>query len=370
MRPTVRVRLTALYGGLFVACAVLLLGASAWLVDGHLARTLPPAVAADARGELLTQYAIALAGATLVAVAIGWAMAGRVLAPLARMTAAVRRISQDQLGERIALGGPRDELRELADTLDAMLGRLDEAFVAERRFVANASHELRSPLTVIRTEAEVALADPDAGPQELREMGAAVVAATERTDALLESLLLLAHSQRGVPQPERVAVADVVRTAAGSVSREAADLAIDLRVAPGASEPVVVGDRRLLERLVANLLENGVRYNAPGGFVALDVLADGAGPVIRVANSGPEVSADAVQRLAEPFERGGRRGHGRGAGLGLSIVRSVAEAHGGALRLAARPGGGLLAEVGLPAADQMRRRPSRSSHSPSRLQPS
>ena len=141
-------------------------------------------------------------------------------------------------------------------------------------------------------------------------------------------------------------------------------------MAPGAGEPVVVGDRRLLERLVANLLENGVRYNAPGGFVALDVLADGTGPVIRVANSGPEVPADAVQRLAEPFERGGRRGHGRGAGLGLSIVRSVAEAHGGALRLAARPGGGLLAEVGLPAADQMRRRPSRSSHSPSRLQPS
>ena len=208
-----------------------------------------------------------LLGATLLSVALGWAMAGRVLAPLSRMTATARAISEERLDRRIALDGPRDELRELADTLDAMLDRLGEAFEAQRRFVANASHELRSPLTVIRTEADVALADPDAGPDELRAMGEAVLAATEQTDALLESLLVLARSQRGLEHTERVDLADAAaRSAARVVEAEAEERGIELRL-DAVGGPAVTGDRHLLERLIGNLLENGVRHNHPGGFV-------------------------------------------------------------------------------------------------------
>jgi len=338
---TVRARLTALYGALFAGSVALLMAVSYVLMDGHLHRTLPTPAAEAALGELLTQYGVALLGFTLVALALGWAMAGHVLRPLATITAAARRVSDERLDERIALRGPRDELRELAGTFDAMLDRLGDAFEAQRRFVASASHELRTPLTVIRAEADVALADPRASAAELREMGEAVLVATERMDALLESLLLLARSQRALARREPVDLALAARGALGLAGAESAHRAVSLRAS---LEPArVVGDPALLERLVGNLVENAVRYNRPGGTVEVRT----RGARVEVENTGGHLDPATVARLTEPFERGGRFGD-RGAGLGLSIVRSVAEVHGGTLALAPRQGGGLVATVSLP----------------------
>ena len=346
VRPTLRVRLTALYGVLFAVSVAVLLAASYFAMDEFLTSTLPAPAAHDALEGLAANYGVALVGATLFAVAAGWAVAGRALAPLRTMTRTARRVSQDRLDERIGLRGPEDELRELAETFDAMLDRLESSFEAQRRFIANASHELRSPLTVIRTEADVALADPRADVAELRAMGEHVLEATDQTDALLESLMLLARSQRGLVPAEPVDLAAAVRAAASletpRARRAGVRLDLDLRPTP------VRGDARLLERLAGNLLENAVRYNAPHGFVRVATGRRDGEAVIDVANTGAPLDAAAVARLVEPFERGRRTGDARGAGLGLSIVRSVAEAHGGRLALRPRPGGGLEAQVALP----------------------
>jgi signal transduction histidine kinase len=343
---TVRLRLTALYGGMFAALAALLLGVSYWLMRGHLGRTLSQADAAHALSSLAVQYLVALVGGTLVALALGWALAGRVLAPLSKITATARRVSRDRLGERIALTGPADELRELGDTMDGMLDRLADAFSAQERFVANASHELRSPLTEIRTEADVTLADPDASQADLRRMGEAVIAATDRTDALLESLMVLARSQSGALGRRPADLGPIASRALAGVGLEAA--ARGLRVRTALAPAPVHGDRSLLESLAGNLVGNAVRYADPGGEVVLTTGELGGMAHLRVANSGAEVSPARAERLVEPFERGGRHGDGAGAGLGLSIVRAVAEAHGGSLRVAPRPGGGFEAEVTLP----------------------
>jgi len=344
---TVRIRLTALYAALFAALGAVLLGASYWILDAHLSRTLPDLVAGRALAELASQYALALAGGTLVAVALGWAMAGHVLAPLSAITATARRVSRDRLDERIALDGPHDELRELGETMDGMLDRLGGAFAAQERFIANASHELRSPLTEIRTEAEVALADPDASVAELRAMGEAVVAATGRIDDLLESLMLLARSQAGQLGTRPADLGSLAGGALAAAGADAAARGLSPRAALGPAP--VVGDPVLLGSLAGNLVENAVRYADPGGAIELATGVEGSAAVLRVANSGAVVSAADAGRLVEPFERGGRHG-GDGAGLGLSIVRAVAEAHGGWLRVAPRTGGGLVAEVAIPAA--------------------
>ncbi len=299
MSPTLRVRLTALYGGIFVVFVAVLLAVSYWLMAGHLHRTLSVADADLALGQLGMQYALALAGATLVATALGWALAGR----------------------------------ELASTR--------AAFEARERFVANASHELRSPLTVIRTEADVTLADPDADVHDLRAMGHAVIGAADEMDALLDGLMVLARSGHGLPGSEPLDLAAVAGAAAQRVRSSGVRLRLDL--APAA----VHGERRLLERLAGNLIENGVRYNAPGGYVAVTTRSDSGGAVLDVINSGPVVDPVVASRLTEPFERGGRTGT-RGSGLGLSIVRAVAEAHGGRLSLMPRREGGLSVRVVLP----------------------
>lgn len=353
-RPTVRLRLTAVYAVLLVCTTVVLLGVSFWLMRNHLHRTLPDAEARDISARLLAQYAIAVAGIALLAVAVGWAVAGRVLAPLRRMTATARRVSEERLDERIALEGPRDELRELAATLDAMLDRLQATVDDQKRFVANASHELRSPLTVIRTEADVTLADPDADVAQLRRMGEVVLEATDRTEALLDGLLVLARSQHPVRRDRVVDLAALVRRAAGQVAAEASARDVQLRVH---AEPALVrGDEPLLERLVANLAENAVRHNHAAGVAELRTgTGDGAAgsppvAVVRVLNTGAPIPPEALARLAQPFERLDRAVRTPGSGLGLSIVRAVAEAHGGRLELRARPEGGLDAEARLPAA--------------------
>jgi signal transduction histidine kinase len=298
--------------------------------------------------SLATQYTLALIGVLLIAVVLGWTAAGRALAPIARITAAARAISRDRLDERIALDGPQDELRELADTFDAMLDRLQTAFAAQERFVANASHELRGPMTVIRTEAEVALASPDPDVAEFGESMEAIVRATDRTEGLLEGLLTLATSQRGLARREPVDVGDAVRAAAHAVRGEADRAGVDVQVdVPGPAW--VDGDRELLRRLVENLLENGVRYNDADGWVRVRAQSAAGRVTVRVENSGAVVAPDAVKRLTEPFERLERRAGRRGAGLGLSIVKAVVEAHGGTLAITPRDAGGLVVEAVLPA---------------------
>ncbi len=301
MISNLRVRLTVFYGGIFVVFVAILLAVSYWLMVRHLGRTVDPFEAANALSQLRLQYGLALAGATLVATALGWWFAGRELTSM------------------------------------------EDAFDARERFVANASHELRSPLTVIRTEADVTLSDPDASVSELRAMGRAVIGAADEMDALLEGLMVLARSGRELPSKEYVDLA----AAAGAAARRVRSP--DVRVRLELSPVGVSGERRLLERLAGNLIENGVRYNAPGGFVAVSTSASPGGAVLDVINSGPVIDPAMAARLVEPFERGGRTGRG-GAGLGLSIVRSVAEAHGGRLALTPRAEGGLAVRVTLPAA--------------------
>jgi signal transduction histidine kinase len=365
-RLTVRTRLTALYTALAGISTGVLLLVSYWLLGRHFDRTLSEPLANDALDEVAIQYGIAFAGVLVLAAAIGWIAAGRVLAPLKRITGTAQRMSEEHLAERIPVSGPHDELRELGETLNSMLDRLADSFDTQRRFVANASHELRSPLTVIRSEAEVALANPQPDIDELRGMAESVVQASRRTEALLASLLILARSQRGLLRSEPVDLAAVVGEAAEAAKEAASAQGVHLtaQLEPG----FVEGDAGLLERLAANLLENAVRYNRPGGFVHVRTRASIGAVELRVGNSGPPVDPEAAARLAEPFERLGRDADGRGAGLGLSIVRAVGEAHGGTLVIEAPREGGLVVSVRLPrgeprgaAAPSARARDSRAS---------
>jgi signal transduction histidine kinase len=362
-RPTVRLRMTLLYAGVFFVAGALLLSVSYALVRNNLTDPAPlrnfPAddwqlnqavqqeVAGDALAKLRTQYAIALAAMTGFSVLLGWAMAGRVLRPLQRITATAQRVSQDNLDERIGLEGPRDELRELADTFDGMLERLSAAFASQRRFVANASHELRTPLTVIRTELDVTLADPNATNAELRAMGETVRDATLSTERLIHALLTLARSECGVTRRDPADLADGARLALAQSGSDAAARRLDVR--PTLDPAPVRGDRRLLERLVANLVENAVRHNRDGGMVEVETASAAGRSTVEVRNDGEIVPPEAVASLLEPFQRLDRGARGDGVGLGLSIVRSVAEAHGGSVEVRARPSGGLIARVSLPA---------------------
>ena len=299
--------------------------------------------------QLLTQSGVALALMAMASVGLGWLVAGRVLRPLAAITATARRLEGSTLHERINLEGPQDELKELADTFDQMLGRLDAAFETQRRFVANASHELRTPLTITRTEVDVALADPDAGLAELRTMARRVLEANERSEHLIEGLLTLARSERQLRAAEPLdlgmAAADALEVAAPEAAR------LGLRTSSVLGAAPVAGDRALLERLVANLVENAVRHNRPGGWLEVETGRAGVVSVVRVANGGAPIPPDQVDALFEPFRRlnGDRTGSTRGVGLGLSIVRSVATVHGGQAEARALPAGGLEVTVGLPA---------------------
>ena len=347
-RPSIRLRLTLLYAGLLVAATALLLTTSWWLLDGHLDRTLPPAYADEVMRRLAVQYGLGVLGAGLVALGLGWAIAGHALAPLRRIVATAKRVADGRLEERVDLDGPRDELRELSETLDDMLDRLQSAMEAQRRFVANASHELRTPLTVIRTETDVTLSDPSASTEELRAMGRVVLETTDRMEALLEALLLLARSSHGGLRAEPVDVAALARrVVAGAEERAAsAGIRLGLEAHAGATR----GEEMLLERMLVNLVDNALRHNVPGGFADVRVGAAGGRTVIEVVNGGAEIAPDALGRLTQPFQRLDRCSDRVGSGLGLSIVRAVAEAHGGSLELVARAEGGLRARVSLPAA--------------------
>jgi signal transduction histidine kinase len=359
-RPTVRLRLTLLYAGVVFLAGAALLTVSYVLVRNNIAsdpvgdgspadelrRAVQREVADDALDHLRVKYAIALIAMTALSVLLGWVVAGRALSGLQKITAAARSVSQDNLDERIALEGPRDELKELADTFDAMLERLSAAFASQRRFVANASHELRTPLSVMRTELEVTLADPHATNEELRAMAETVHEAMDRTERLVQALLTLARSEGAVSRRDAVDLAAAARMALDHTARDAQsarlEIATDLHAAP------VRGDRRLLERLVANLVENAVGHNRPGGRVSVSTSTRNGHSVVEVVNDGDTLDPATLPQLLEPFQRLDRGARSDGAGLGLSIVRSVAQAHGGSVALAACPAGGLRATVTLP----------------------
>jgi len=292
--------------------------------------------------HLLAYSLLGLAGAALLAAVAGWIAAGRILRPVHRLTAAARAASEQNLSQRIALQGPRDELRELADTFDTMLERLDRAFTSQRQFIANASHELRTPLTVMRTTLDVVLAKPEPTREELVSMAADVRQAVEHAERLIEVLLVLARNDQARARTDPLDLAAVAEDALEGRAASGITTTATLGEAP------VTGDAVLLERLVANLLDNAERYNIAGGTVAISTAAHDATSALRVVNTGAVVPADMVERLFLPFTRLDDRTRHDGFGLGLALVSSIAQVHGGTVHATAGPAGGLDITVRLP----------------------
>ncbi|MEV7592998.1 ATP-binding protein [Streptomyces sp. NPDC089922] len=389
LRPTIRIRLTLLYGGMFLIAGILLLSiiyllAAQALREGNalpfkiiegtakvqvtsdacpgVASTIQPAQSQfydvmsqcvleqrrHALDDLLSRSLMALLGLSIIAFAFGYAMAGRVLSPLGKITRTARRVVGSDLTRRIELDGPDDELKELADTFDEMLDRLERAFTAQQRFVANASHELRTPLAINRTLLEVHLSDPGA-PVELQQLGKTLLATNERSEQLVEGLLLLARSENQIVERKPVDLAEVASRAVDQVRAEAEAKGVEIR---GERAPAVVqGNGVLLERIALNLVQNAARYNVPeDGWVEVVTEVRHGHAVLLVSNTGPVVPAYEVDNLFEPFRRlrTERTGSDKGVGLGLSIARSVARAHGGRIQAVPREGGGLVMRVTLP----------------------
>jgi signal transduction histidine kinase len=374
-RRTARLRLTVLYGAAFLACgacgaAVL---AVTFLLYGHLAvpqvRSTraqrlagapspppphPAGMQIDVAGlgqinldrqQLLIASAIALAIFAVAAAALGWLLAGRVLRPLSTITAAARRISASSLHERLALPGPDDELKELADTLDSLFARLETSFGAQRRFAANASHELRTPLTRERTLLQVTLTDPDATTGTWQAVGRELLTSNAEQERLIEAMLTLASSEAGIGEraPADLAAITTAALAAArpAISRQALSVHADIQPA------VLDGDPLLIQQLVTNLVDNAVRHNIPGGDIQVSTTTSDDAAVLAVSSSGQVIPPAEVDRLFQPFQRLGPRPARRdgGHGLGLSIVRAIAAAHAATITAQPRPGGGLAVDV-------------------------
>jgi len=295
--------------------------------------------------QLLIFSLVALAIMVAASTALGWVIAGRVLRPLQVITTTARELSASNLHERLALGGPNDELRELGDTFDGLLERLEASFESQRQFVANASHELRTPLTLERAILEVTLADPAAGISSLRAACERVLAIGEQQERMIDALLTLARGERGLERREPVAleriVAEVLLDRREEIDRRGLRLDSQLEGAH------MVGDARLLERLVANLIDNAIHHNTADGWIAVSTALEGSEAVLTIANSGPVIAPEEVERLLRPFHRLGseRTGHGGGHGLGLSIVAAIVTAHGGSIDVQPQPEGGLRLEA-------------------------
>jgi signal transduction histidine kinase len=415
-RRTLRLRLTALYGGLFLLCGTGLLAITYVLVQGSAIGAGSPGSAATGQGAtgqgatgqgatgqgatgqgatgpaaarppenhrtvpgganaqplttaqehaqaaLLTQQAarqhsaemrqlllnsgLALAVMAFASTGLGWVVAGRVLRPLRTITATARDITASNLHQRLALPGPDHELKELGDTFDALLARLEAAFTAQSQFIANASHELRTPLARQRVVAQVALADPDASAESLRRAHERVLAAGAQQERIIDALLTLARGQAGIDRAEPVDLAEVAGQALRARLPEAASRGV--QVHPALRSACTAGDPRLIERLVANLLDNAIRHNIPEGDLRVRTEAAGGRAMIAISNTGPPVPPGAIDSLMQPFRRLASertRAHDDGLGIGLSIVAAIAKAHDAAL--AVRPGaaGGLAVEV-------------------------
>jgi signal transduction histidine kinase len=380
---TVRARLTLLYTGLFAVCGSIIVAVSYTLVAqlgttgsgrqpsaGHLADFLArcrferllahpnPGIltkcdtflqlqGAQHQRDLtlshLLQYSlITLAVTGVLAGILGWIVAGRTLRPVHRITAAARAASEQNLSARVALRGPRDELHELAETFDEMLGRLEAAFEGQRRFIANASHELRTPLAVMRTTVDVVLSNPNSSPDDLRVMGADIRAAVDHAEHLIGALLILARNQGGLTVHEEIDLAAVAEDVLEAASLDGCQVHFAL-------EPAVIsGDPVLAERLIGNLVDNAIRYNVAAGAIWISTGASGGHSRLTVANTGPVVHPTDVDRIFQPFQRlDGRRSHD-GFGLGLAIVASIAEIHGGSAAATPRDDGGMSVTVTIP----------------------
>ena len=293
----------------------------------------------------LLQYSlITLAVVIAVAAVLGWVAAGRALRPVHQITAAARSASQHNLSARVAATGPRDELRELAETFDGMLGRLQTAFDSQQRFIANASHELRTPLAVMRTTIEVVLDNPDSTPGDLRAMATDIRAAIDHAEHLIGALLILARNERGLTVRERVDLATVAEDAL-----DTADPA-DRRVHATLEPAVISGDPVLAEHLIRNLVDNAVRYNRSAGDVWISTRTAAGGSQLTVANTGPVISPADARRIFQPFQRLDDRTSHDGYGLGLAIVASIAAIHGGTATALPRDAGGLSVTVTIPSA--------------------
>jgi signal transduction histidine kinase len=301
----------------------------------------------SALGDLLAFSLAGLAVLTVAAGGLGWFMSGRVLRPVQVITQTARRASEQHLGERLALTGPRDELKELADTFDDMLERLDAAFATQRRFVANASHELRTPLTVMRTAIDVTLAKPSPTARQLTDMAVRVGRSIDRAETMIEALLTLAVSDQGKLSTEFTDLAawaeDAIDAAAPEIKR------LNLRVDAELDPAETTGDPQLLERMIGNLVDNAVRHNEPGGWIRLRTGSSATAAYLQIANSGPYIPDNAVPSLFEPFRRMQARTTARdGVGLGLSIARSVVTAHRATVTIRSQPAGGLDISVVIP----------------------
>lgn len=393
-RWTIRVRLTVLYGGLFFLAGALLLAVTYFLVEQQLERRvganrssvidayqsqsvrealtrnpvrLPDGsevtweqALTDIRDEqerfrddtldsLLTQGAVALLGVGVIALAFGWLVAGRALQPLHQITDTARRIAGAANGagrglhERIALTGPRDEVKELADTFDVMVERLDRSFDGQRRFVANASHELRTPLALNRALVELAITRPGTAAETTR-LGESLLSVNERHERLIDGLLTLADAEQEVADRSPVDLAEVAKHVVDQSTAPDVEMLRELGPAPTSGDPI------LLERLTQNLVENAIRHNVPDGWLAVTTATVDGRAVLTVSNTGPVVPAYEIEALFQPFRRLSRErvDSGRGFGLGLSIVRAVARAHGGDARADPRAGGGLVVRITLP----------------------
>jgi signal transduction histidine kinase len=373
-RPTLRLRLTILNGGLLIGAAMLLVVLTYVLVGHALddGPVLPDGTRiVDASGaevdqtswrenlfrgtrrELLLEGFLAVLGVGVLGVAGAYVVAGRALRPLQQVTTTAQHLTGETLDQRIRYVGADDEVAELANTFDAMLDRISTTFETQKRFVANASHELRTPLAVMRTEVDVTLADPDADVVDYRKMAKVVRDGSDRANSLVDALLVLARSEaqsgRRLSKKMSADLVTGVTSALSAMRREADRIHLDIETE---LEPApVVGDPGLLERLAGNLVENAVRYNHLHGQIQIRTGGDAEHSWLVVKNTGFEVEPADVAGLFEPFRRGGReRTGGRGSGLGLSIVRAVAEAHGGAVTATANPDGGLEVTVTLPSA--------------------
>jgi signal transduction histidine kinase len=365
-----RLRLTLMYSGMFlllgtaiIAVIVVLVGqtTSVQAVAVHPGPNSVPQViasqqhSADVASVLAVSW-LALALSAAASAVLGWFAAGRVLRPLRQMTEGARAISAGNLHQRLALTGPDDEFKQLGDTIDDLLGRLEASFAAQRRFVANAAHELRTPLTLERTLLQVALADPNANAASLRTTCEELLASGRNQERLLEALLTLATSERGLERREQLDLGrlagEALEQARPAIERRQLRLTSDLRPA------AIRGDQALIGRLIANLLDNAIGHNRSEGWIAVRTTTDSGRALLSVANGGPRIGAHEVERLFEPFQRGGaeRTGDNGHHGLGLSIARAIAVAHGGAISAAPEPGGGLVVTVRLPA-DRARMRP-------------
>ncbi|MGD0066700.1 MAG: HAMP domain-containing sensor histidine kinase [Streptosporangiaceae bacterium] len=363
-RPGLRARMTLLYGAVICASGVALLGVMQLLAPslfGHdVHQAGEPGQPGVGMAGQSTRVPLPVGSATfwndvvvlvilaVSSLAVGWLIAGRFVRPLRSIIATAHDISASNLHRRLGVRGPGDEFTELGQTLDDLFGRLDASFQAQRHFIANASHELRTPLTAGRALLQVALADPEPTVETLRATCEELVELGDQQERLISALLALASSQRGIGQPECLDLADIAGDALLARQEEAERRGIHLRAALDAAP--VTTDVNLTESLIANLLDNAIRHNMPGGQAEISTALTTAGAVIAVSNTGVPIPPDAVQDLFQPFRQLGteRTRRGEGHGLGLAIVRAIADAHGAALTARARPAGGLDIEVTFP----------------------